>query len=688
MVWTPTQPGWLYGWDPSINSPAVGPASIALTRYEASYGQSDSSALYCADDGDVNTHQMKLHRDAEVYLPGQQRSHRYNHPVLNDAPLPTLLLWHYKKWDNKQTYLINWNSTPQSLGEDYMIDPNASSDCVTTATIGQATLGGGSGRSLIRYQDKTVLFASEDDVIELTGFEIHQPLPGCESPCEWIISDLPRIGMINTLDDGSIMAAFIVTATRGSGAGASALYRVTVGIDNQQEVTLIAREGQDIGPEIGRDSVNLLTEIGLTNPSELDGYGSEYLRTIGINSAGQVAFRCTIGVGFAAKDAILLSTGDDLEVIVDTGLPYTSQDHTVCGDKCTARGPTQTRSMLHPLLSDTGEVAFTGGLAHEDHDDEFIGVNRRTSSGDWEETILVREHGLIKFKTCLQEFLNIPVLHLGDLSTNGMFSEYLPMSVSEYGDVALLCRLEPDLDSGGSIDDRNNDLLLIFDRNNEVIAWVREGEVHTEDNTKLIAHMWNGENYDTVEMCDPNTSTTFDCEPGITFPEKWGFNDDHKHCFLSVRATDTSDGIHPYGGSIHKLASPFGFARGSGGSDGRARAFGEYGVAADDEVPGRTFVFTGQVGLKMTLGDGDEQTIHYDKCKSGVFTLRLPGTADLAERCLGDINGDGEVDVDDFSYILFDWGKHGCRPPDLDGDGWVGLDDFSIFLVQFGKICE
>ena len=54
--------------------------------------------------------------------------------------------------------------------------------------------------------------------------------------------------------------------------------------------------------------------------------------------------------------------------------------------------------------------------------------------------------------------------------------------------------------------------------------------------------------------------------------------------------------------------------------------------------------------------------------------------------CLGDINGDGVVDLTDLGVLLADFG---CVPPgpcdgDLDGDGNTDLTDLGILLADFG----
>jgi hypothetical protein len=54
---------------------------------------------------------------------------------------------------------------------------------------------------------------------------------------------------------------------------------------------------------------------------------------------------------------------------------------------------------------------------------------------------------------------------------------------------------------------------------------------------------------------------------------------------------------------------------------------------------------------------------------------------------LGDINGDGIVDVTDFLALLARWGPCPAPPEpcpaDLDGDGTVGITDFLILLANW-----
>ncbi|MHC5002024.1 MAG: M43 family zinc metalloprotease, partial [Planctomycetota bacterium] len=51
--------------------------------------------------------------------------------------------------------------------------------------------------------------------------------------------------------------------------------------------------------------------------------------------------------------------------------------------------------------------------------------------------------------------------------------------------------------------------------------------------------------------------------------------------------------------------------------------------------------------------------------------------------CVGDVTGDGLVNVDDLLDLLLDWGASG-GPADLDGDGIVGVDDAILLLVNWG----
>ncbi len=57
-------------------------------------------------------------------------------------------------------------------------------------------------------------------------------------------------------------------------------------------------------------------------------------------------------------------------------------------------------------------------------------------------------------------------------------------------------------------------------------------------------------------------------------------------------------------------------------------------------------------------------------------------------QCQGDLNGDRQVNISDFSIFLVAFGQAGPNPADFNGDLIVDVSDFSVFLLRFGSICE
>jgi len=56
-----------------------------------------------------------------------------------------------------------------------------------------------------------------------------------------------------------------------------------------------------------------------------------------------------------------------------------------------------------------------------------------------------------------------------------------------------------------------------------------------------------------------------------------------------------------------------------------------------------------------------------------------------AASCPADVDGDGDVGINDFLLVLANWGPcKGC-PEDIDGDGDVGINDFLLLLASWGS---
>ncbi|MCC6358417.1 MAG: hypothetical protein IT450_06725 [Phycisphaerales bacterium] len=65
--------------------------------------------------------------------------------------------------------------------------------------------------------------------------------------------------------------------------------------------------------------------------------------------------------------------------------------------------------------------------------------------------------------------------------------------------------------------------------------------------------------------------------------------------------------------------------------------------------------------------------------------------SDIHDLCMGDIDMDGDVDIQDQAYLLSEFGS--CEPSiqfpcsDFDGDGCIALQDLTILLSNFGNNC-
>ncbi|MFN0134929.1 MAG: kelch repeat-containing protein [Phycisphaerae bacterium] len=86
--------------------------------------------------------------------------------------------------------------------------------------------------------------------------------------------------------------------------------------------------------------------------------------------------------------------------------------------------------------------------------------------------------------------------------------------------------------------------------------------------------------------------------------------------------------------------------------------------------------------------EGGYDCVISDGC-TDVFTLNA--FVNVVGACLGDVSGDGRVDLPDIAVVLASFGRENVPsnfPPDIDRDGVVGLADLAYVLRNFGLICE
>jgi len=55
--------------------------------------------------------------------------------------------------------------------------------------------------------------------------------------------------------------------------------------------------------------------------------------------------------------------------------------------------------------------------------------------------------------------------------------------------------------------------------------------------------------------------------------------------------------------------------------------------------------------------------------------------------CLGDLNGDQEVNIDDILVLISNWGTCDGCDSDFNGDGVVAIDDLLVLIEAWGP-CE
>jgi hypothetical protein len=93
-----------------------------------------------------------------------------------------------------------------------------------------------------------------------------------------------------------------------------------------------------------------------------------------------------------------------------------------------------------------------------------------------------------------------------------------------------------------------------------------------------------------------------------------------------------------------------------------------FGIGQDESID--CIVITWPSGVVQTIEDPPMSQV-----------IDVVETADV---CPGDIDGDGEVGINDFLDLLAAWGHNPGDPADLDGDGNVGINDFLMLLANWG----
>lgn len=124
--------------------------------------------------------------------------------------------------------------------------------------------------------------------------------------------------------------------------------------------------------------------------------------------------------------------------------------------------------------------------------------------------------------------------------------------------------------------------------------------------------------------------------------------------------------------------------------------FGGFPVAAQLTIDWRTidgggamFATGGNFELSDTVGQPDAGSV----MSGGDFELTggfWPGAAE-DEVCLGDLDGDNDIDLADLAQLLASYGTTTgatFEDGDLDGDSDVDLADLAALLAVYGTTCE
>ena len=69
---------------------------------------------------------------------------------------------------------------------------------------------------------------------------------------------------------------------------------------------------------------------------------------------------------------------------------------------------------------------------------------------------------------------------------------------------------------------------------------------------------------------------------------------------------------------------------------------------------------------------------------NGVFKVAVVTFDHQRPPCPWDLDGNGDVGIEDFLALLAAWGTDPGGPPDFDGDGDVGITDFLELFANWG----
>ena len=88
-----------------------------------------------------------------------------------------------------------------------------------------------------------------------------------------------------------------------------------------------------------------------------------------------------------------------------------------------------------------------------------------------------------------------------------------------------------------------------------------------------------------------------------------------------------------------------------------------------------------EVRVRWVVEDGNSPSV----VEAGIDNIQLDVlTCDEVEPCLGDIDGDGIVTVDDVLAVLSHFGESWSGPEDLNGDGVIDVNDLLLILAAWG----